>query len=327
MRQLAMDGENPIAERKWSREPIPTFREAAKTVHAEHKSSWRNAKHQAQWINTLKTYAFPQLGDLPVSAIGSADVVEALSPIWLKKPETAKRVRQRIGTVLDWAKAKGYRDTENPVRAVLRALPKPPRAEKHHASLPYAELPGFLRELRSQDANVSTRLALEFLILTATRTSEVLQATWSEIDLAAKEWTVPAERMKAKREFRVPLTDRALEVLKEARRLGDGAGYVFPGQNTDKPLSQMALLMLLRRMKLKITTHGFRSTFRDWAAEQTNFPREVCESALAHTVKNKTEAAYLRTDQFAKRRKLMDAWSRFAMTTKKAEVLPIKATA
>ena len=326
MRQIAKDGRNPISERQRSRRPIPTFREAAKTVHGEHKASWRNTKHRAQWINTLKTYAFPYLGDLPVNAITSAEVVEALSPIWLEKPETAKRVRQRIGTVLDWAKAKGYRDTDNPVKAVLRALPKPPRREKHHASLPYRDLPDFLEQLRSAEMNGSTRLALEFLILTATRTGEVIGAKWPEIDLLKQEWIIPADRMKANREFRVPLSNRAIKVLREAQAQSSSE-YVFPGQDAGKPLSQMALLMLLRRMKMDITTHGFRSTFRDWAAEQTNFPREICESALAHTVKNKTEAAYLRTDQFAKRRKLMDAWATFSDTKKKADVLPIKATA
>lgn len=312
MRQIAKDGGNPIAERRRTRQAVPTFKEAAERVHSEHESSWRNAKHRAQWINTLKTYAFPLLGDLPVNVIDSAEVVEVLSPIWLPKHETARRVRQRIGTVLDWAKAKGYRDTENPVRSVLRALPRSPKLVKHHASLPYRQMPNFVQSLRETESDSSTRLALEFLILTATRTSEVLKATWAEIDLSEKVWSIPADRMKARREFRIPLSARAIQVLKETRPLSNGEGYIFPGKQAGKPLSQMALLMLIRRMKLEITTHGFRSTFRDWAAEQTNFPREICEAALAHSLKDKTEAAYLRTDQFGKRRHLMTAWSRYS---------------
>ncbi len=326
MRRIAKSGGNPLAERRKSLRKIPTFGEAAEAVHAAHKSSWKNAKHQAQWINTLRTYAFPFFGDLRIDLVTSAEVVEALTPIWLEKPETAKRVRQRIGAVLDWAKANGYRDAENPISSVLRALPKPSKAINHHASMPYQGLPEFLIDLRESNSSISSRLALEFLILTATRTGEVLRAEWTEIDLQGKEWTIPAARMKAGKDFRVPLSDRAVSILEEAKTLGSSR-FVFPGQRSNKPLSQMALLMLLRRLGADVTTHGFRSTFRNWSAEQTNFPREICESALAHTVKSKTEAAYLRTDQFAKRRKLMDAWERYATTPKKAEVIHIRTSA
>ncbi len=314
MRQIARIGGNPIADRNNARVPTPTFADASKTVHEEHKASWKNAKHQAQWITTLEHYAFPRLGNLPVDRIGTAEVVETLLPIWLSKPETARRLRQRIGTVLDWAKAKGYREHENPVTGVLRGLPKQSKQGRHHASLPYPELPSFLTSLRAQTSN-SSILALEFLILTATRTSEVLLAHWNEIDLASREWNIPAERMKAKRDFRVPLSDRAIVILEKALSLRTSSDFVFPGNRTGKPLSQMALLMILRRMQASVTAHGFRSTFRNWAAERTNFAREVCESALAHTVQNKTEAAYLRTDLLAKRRRLMDAWSNFATQT------------
>ena len=326
MGQIARKGGDPLEERRKRLVQCPTFREAAKRVHAEHSGSWKNAKHAAQWINTLDTYVFPRFGKLPVDKVGTADVIGALTPIWLTEQETARRVRQRIGTVLDWAKAKGYRNDENPVRSVTKALPKQLKSHSHHASLPYSEVSDFLTALRVSDSGASARLAFEFLILTAARTSEVILAQWVEIDLDEREWTIPAERMKARKEHRVPLSKRALEILTEARKLNDGKGLVFEGRKPGEPLSQMAFLMILRRMGKNITAHGFRSTFRDWAAEQTNFPREVCEAALAHTVNNKVEAAYFRSDLFEKRRKLMKAWSEYS-TTKRAEVLPLRASA
>lgn len=325
MKNVARKGGDPLAQRRKQNIHSPIFRDAADIVHKEHSASWRNKKHAAQWIKTLETYAFPYLGHLPVNEIGTAEVKAALTPIWLTKPETARRVRQRIGTVLDWAKASGHRTGENPIRSVTKGLPQQSKSERHHASLPYAELPSFLVTLRESDADQNVRLAFEFLILTATRTSEVINATWDEINMESAEWVIPASRMKAGKVFRVPLSDRAVEILAQAKELTGDRGYIFSGRKSGEPLSQMAFLMLLRRMGTSITAHGFRSTFRDWAAERTNFPREICEAALAHSLKDKTEAAYLRTDQFDKRRKLMTTWANFATTPSRAPVLNLKA--
>jgi integrase len=228
-------------------------------------------------------------------------------------------VRQRIGTVLDWAKAAGFRSGDNPVAGVAKGLPKQTDRGDHHAALPYEDVPSFVQRLRGSDNGEVVRLAFEFLILTASRTSEVLEAKWSEFDLQQRVWTLPANRMKAGRTHRVPLVKRTLEILDRAKETGGGSEYVFPGRDGSKPLSNMVFLMALRRMKLDITAHGFRSSFRDWAAEQTNFPREVCEAALAHSVENKVEAAYRRGDLFRKRRELMTAWADFAASPGKHE--------
>jgi integrase len=301
-RKLAREGGDPFAERRKTRAVVPTFAEAAEKVHAEHKASWKNPKHAAQWLTTLKTYAIPVIGERRVDQIGTPDILKVLSPIWLTKPETARRVRQRVGTVLDWAKAAGFQTGDNPVVGVAKGLPKQTDRDEHHAALPYEEVPAFVQSLRASDNGEVVRLAFEFLILTASRTSEVLGAKWSEVDLQQRIWTVPASRMKAGRTHRVPLVERTLEILKRAKEIGGRSDYVFPSRAEAKPLSNMAFLMTLRRMKLDITAHGFRSSFRDWAAEQTNFPREVCEAALAHAVENKVEAAYRRGDLFEKRR-------------------------
>ncbi|MCP4781237.1 MAG: integrase arm-type DNA-binding domain-containing protein [Hyphomicrobium sp.] len=303
--KIAKAGGDPVTERK-AKAGVPTFAEAARSVHAEHAAAWRNEKHTDQWINTLVTYVFPTLGERRVDQIDTPDVLKVLSPIWLKKPETARRVKQRIGTVLDWAKAAGFRSGDNIVHGVSKGLPRQPERRRHHATLPYAEVPAFVRTLRASDSNEPTKLAFEFLILTAARTNEVLQALWSEVEDGV--WTIPAERMKARREHRVPLSPRCLAILRRATQLSDGGEYVFCGRSAEKTLSNMALLMVLRRMDLDVTVHGFRSAFRDWAAECTNFTREVCEMALAHTIKDKAEAAYRRGDLLEKRRELMAAW-------------------
>jgi integrase len=304
---------------------MPTFKEAATIVHEEHSATWKNKKHAAQWINTLKKYAFPFFGDRPVDQVGTPEVLKALSQIWLTKPETARRVRQRIGTVLDWAKAAGHRSGDNPINGIAKGLPKQPKKQKHHAALPYSKVNLFINELGKADANESTRLAFEFLILTATRTSEVILAEWSEIDLAGKAWTIPANRMKVGNIFRVPLSDRCIELLEQAKKISDGGVYVFPGRSEKRPLSSMVFLMVIRRIGMDITAHGFRSTFRDWAAERTNFSRDVCEMALAHTVSDKVEAAYLRGDLFDKRRQLMDTWAAFVRTDTSADVITLRA--
>jgi integrase len=305
---------------------MPTFSEAAKIVHEEHQSTWKNKKHAAQWIKTLETYAYPVLKDTPVCDIGSPEVQAVLSPIWLAKPETARRVRQRIGTVLDWAKVAGHRTGDNPITGVSKGLPTQPKAQQHFAALPYGKLPTFVRELRGSNSGKLTRLALEFLILTATRTSEVLLANWYEIDLETKSWTIPAERMKAGKPFRVPLSPRCIALLREVREMSGQDGLLFPGQKPGKPLSNNIFLITLRRMGKKCTGHGFRSTFRDWAAEKTNFSRQVCEMALAHTVADKTEAAYLRGDLFDKRRELMDTWADYVTTDPDAKVVTLRAS-
>lgn len=311
MRKLARAGGDPLAERRRERRAVPTFEEAADIVHAEHAPGWKSPKHAAQWKNTLREYAFPVLGRMRVDHIDAPDVLKVLAPIWLAKPETARRVRQRIGTVMDWAKAAGHRRSGNPVDGIEKGLPRQPDRSDHHDALPYSAVPGFIGDLRTADAGTSVRLAFEFLILTAARTGEVVAARWSEIDPEARLWTIPAERMKAGREHKVPLADRCLDILAEARKLSDGTGYVFPGRSPGKPLSNMVFLMALRRMEVPVTAHGFRSSFRDWASERTNFPREVCEMALAHVVDNKTEAAYRRGDLLEKRRQLMATWAGF----------------
>jgi integrase len=310
-RAMARNDEDPLAEKRRARKVVPTFRVAAETVHKEHAKAWKNAKHGDQWINTLRAYAYPAFGDRRVDQIDTPEILKALSPIWLTKQETARRVRQRIGTVLDWAKAAGFRSGNNPVEEISKALPRQSERKGHHAAMPHADVPAFMRKLRHDDAATIPDLAFEFLILTAARTGEVLEARWNEIDLEQGAWTIPASRMKAGREHRVPLEPRSLELLQQAKLLAAGSELVFPGRSYDKPMSNMVWLMTMRRLKSPYTVHGFRSAFRDWASERTNFPREICEAALAHIVKDKTEAAYRRGDLFEKRRELMATWAMF----------------
>jgi integrase len=295
-----------------------TFKECAEAHITSHREGWRNAKHAGQWAATLATYAYPVMGALPVQAVDTGLVLKVLRPIWTAKPETASRVRGRLESILDFAKVSGYREGENPARwrghldKLLPAHSKVRQVE-HHAALPYAELPAFLASLREQEG-IAPR-ALEFLILVAGRTGEVIGARWTEIDLLDKTWTVPAARMKAKREHRVPLPARALAILDEMRSARDGNNddaFVFPGAKAGKPLSNMALLMLLRRLgRDDLTAHGFRATFKTWASERTSFQNEIVEASLAHTIGGKVEQAYRRGDMFEKRRKLLAAWATF----------------
>ena len=315
LRRIARSGGDPLEQRRREKRAVPTFEEAARRVHAEHSPSWKNAKHSAQWLSTLEDYVFPTMGRERVDYVEAPHILKALSPIWLSRPETARRIRQRIGVILDWAKTAGFRQTQNPINGIEKGLPKQTDRTRHHKAMPYDEVPAFIKKLQGIDASESIRLAFEFLILTATRTSEVIQATWDEIDETGKIWVIPVERMKARREHRVPLSARCRDILANARKLSDGKGYIFPGRSSDRPLSNMAFLMTLRRMNVAVTAHGFRSTFRDWAAERTNYPREVCEQALAHSLHDKTEAAYRRGDLFEKRKQLMAAWSSFATST------------
>lgn len=316
LRRMARAGGDPLAERRRERRVVPTFREAAKAYHQTRAAGFRSQKHSAQWLASLATDVFPVFGDRPVSAIDSADVLRALTSIWNTKPETARRLRQRIRGVFDWARASGHRSGDNPVDGIAQVLPKHKGTAKHHAALPYAKVPAFLDQLRASDAGESTKLAFEFLVLTAARTSEVLGARWAEIDREAGVWAVPADRIKAGREHRVPLSARCLEILDRAADIADGGPFVFPGRNPAVPLSNMVFLMLLRRLgRNDITAHGFRSSFRDWAAERTNAPRDAVEACLAHVVKNKAEAAYLRSTLFDQRRDLMGRWARAATET------------
>ncbi len=287
-----------------------TFKAAAEAYMAANEGSWRNDKHRQQWKNTLTTYAYPFIGDLPVASITTAHVLQILEPIWKEKAETASRLRGRIETVLDAAKARGYRDGENPARwrgHIAQILPARARLTRgHHKALPYEDVPAFVARLRERAAVAAS--ALEFTILTGARSGEVIGASWAEVDLDKAIWTVPAKRMKAGKEHRVPLTARAVEILTETQKLG--SEWLFPAVKGGK-LSGMAMTMLLRRMDVAVTVHGFRSAFRDWAAECSAFPHEVAEMALAHTIENKVERAYRRGDLFDKRRRLMDDWAAY----------------
>jgi len=310
IRRLARKGIDPAAERR--RTVVPTFKSAAQSVHGEHRPTWKNAKHAAQWLATLEQYVFPAIGAKPVSVIDGPMVRDVLLPIWLELPETARRVRQRIGAVLDWASAKGYRTGENPVRSIARGLPKQPKERGHFAAMAFAEVPAFIERLRASGTSEPARLAFEWMILTATRTSETLNARWSEINAEGKTWKIPADRMKARLEHVVPLPARCLEILHRAKELHSGQGdFVFESK-PGSPFSNMVFLSALKRMgeRGKVTAHGFRSAFKDWATESTSFPNIVSEAALAHAVRDKTEAAYRRGDLLEKRRELMTAWAR-----------------
>jgi integrase len=310
-RRIARQGGDPLAEKRHARRLVPSFEEAAQSVHRDRSAAWHNSKHSAQWLSTLSQYAFPVFGSRRVDHIDTPDVLRVLSPIWLTKPETARRVRQRIGTVLDWSKAAGFRSGDNPVESVSLGLPKQPDRAGHHAALAYPDVPAFVARLRDSRISEPGKLAFEFLILTATRTNEVLGARWAEIDFDSATWTIPAERTKISRPHRVPLSLRSVQILDRAREFSANGTLVFPGRHSDTPMSNMVFLMALRRMGVNATAHGFRSAFRDWAAECTSYPHEVCEMALAHTIKSKTEAAYRRGDLFDKRRNLMEEWSSF----------------
>jgi integrase len=324
-RRKRHDGIDPIEARRAERirqrleaAKAITFKQCAESYIASQRAGWRNVKHKYQWNQTLEQFVYPQIGSLPVQAVNTTLVLKVLEPIWTTKPETASRVRQRIENILDSAKARGYRDGENPARwrgHLDKVLPARSRVREveHLAALRYAELPAFLSDLQTRPA-VAAR-ALEFLILTAARTGEVIGARWNEIDVLDKVWTVPAARMKAHREHRVPLSPRALGILTEmqaARQAEDRNSYVFSGPRPGTPLSNMALLMLLRRMGVRdLTVHGFRATFKTWASERTSFQNELAEAALAHIIGDKVEQAYRRGDLFQKRRRLMQQWATY----------------
>ena len=327
-RQVLLDGFDPIDVKHEARKAARleraravTFKQCADDYVMAHSGAWKNVKHKGQWQATLDTYAHPLIGDLPVASIDTTLILKILRPIWQDKPETASRLRGRIERILSWATVQHFRHGDNPARwrghldALLPAKAKV-RAVKHPPALPFAELPSFMAELRNRES-LSAR-ALEFTILTASRTGEAIGARWNEIDTKAKVWTIPPERMKAGRPHRVPLSNRVLAILETLPR--DRSGFVFPGASAGKPMSNMAMLELLRGMNGDgLTVHGFRSTFSDWARERTNYPRDVIETALAHTIKDKSEAAYRRGDALEKRRRLMEEWARYCSS-------PVQAT-
>lgn len=289
---------------------IPTFKDAAAKVMVAHRKTWRNEKHEKQWLRTLEVYVFPHFGNVAVNEITGPMIRNALAEIWLAKPETARRVRQRIGAVLDWSYASGYRDSEAPMRALSKGLPRQPKKDGHFAAMPYDKVPSFIVSLRSRES--FSRLALEFAILTAGRSGEVRGATWDEFDLEAKLWTLPKGRMKAAREHVVPLCARAIRIVERCAELRvRGCPIVFPGIRGNQPLSDMTLTKLLKEMRQPYTAHGFRSAFRDWVSEETEHPGDVAEAALAHVIANKTEAAYRRGNLLEKRRRLMDDWAAY----------------
>ena len=338
-RKSLSDGIDPIEarrgtllERRLAAAKVITFDKAAEGFIEANESGWRSAKHGEQWRNTLTTYASPVIGDLPVSTITTALVMKILQPIWSTKTETATRVRGRIEKVLDWAKVQGYRSGDNPAAwkgNLAEALPKPSKVANagHHAALPWVEMGTFMHDLRAMHGAGS--LATQLIILTATRTSEVIESTWDEFDLEAGLWTIPKERMKGFREHRVPLSPQALAVLATIKVDNKPSPFVFPSAKPDRAISNMTCLAVLKRMgRSDLTVHGFRSTFRDWAAESTAYPRDVCEMALAHAIEDKVEAAYRRGELLAKRTRLMSEWATFCDTIRgDGEVVPINRVA
>lgn len=301
---------------------IPNFEEVARQVHIERLPTWKNAKHAAQFITTLETYAFPKIGRLPIDTIGQPEVLAVLSPIWTEKHETARRLAQRIKTVLDVARSKGFREGENPVTAIRDGgvLPKVKAKPKHHKAMDWRDVPAFFAELQGRPAMAAK--ALMFTCLSGSRTGEVLGLRWEEIDFEENVWTCPEERMKAGEEHRVPLTEEMLAIIEPLKAMQ--SEYVFEGQKRHRPLSNMAMLMLLRRMRIEgVTVHGFRSTFRDWASEVANAPREVAEMSLSHRIGSDVERAYARSDLLAKRRVLMERWCGYAAQSG-GKVVPLK---
>ena len=305
-RRLARRGGDPLAHK--NRAKVPTFEQAVEKVIALHRESWKDGGKTANlWQATLREYAYPHIGEKRVDAVTTADVMQILTPIWVQKYETARKVRRRIGTVMKWSIAQRHR-TDNPAgESITAALPKQHRPVRHSPAVPHGEVADAIRVVRASAAWLGTKLAFELLVLTATRSGEVRLATWDEIDIDMRVWTVPAARTKTGREHRVPLSDRAVEILNEAIALGDGTGLVFPSQR-GKALSDMTISKLIKEQGIAAVPHGFRSSFRDWCAE-TGQSRELAEAALGHAVKNQTEAAYNRTTLFDLRRNLMEKWS------------------
>ena len=308
-RKLAREGGDPLAEKRRT-EGVPSFAEAAERVVEQKKSGWRSSDYGFEWISSLRRYAFLRIAKMPVSEVNSADVLEILTPIWHLKPVTARLVHQRIHAVLEWAVAMEFR-IDNPCGRVVPVLGTQHDVVQHMRALPHREVPAAIERVRASNARPVVKLALEFLVLTAARWGEVRGAVWTEIDWDEGVWTISTTRMKAKREHRVPLCGRAMEILDAVRTLREGISPLVFTHRRGKPLIDMELRRLLKKQKIAAVPHGFRSSFRDWAAEETDHPREVIEAALAHVVQNKVEAAYRRTDLFERRRILMGDWARY----------------
>lgn len=314
-KRTVLGGGDPLKAKRMER-AIPSFKEAAYKVFELNKPTWRNPKHASQFINTIETYAVPKLGHLKVSDITPADVMAVLTPFWTDKQETARRVKQRLSLIFKWAVAQGYRDFD-PAQNVAEALPKQTKVKKHRKALHYSEVSDCITAVQNSKAADATKLALELLILTALRSGEIRNACWEEFELESCPssphpiWRIPADRMKAKREHIVPLSNRALAILEAAKRLSDGTGLVFPGTRPGKTLSDMTLSKLVKELGYDADVHGFRTSFKTWAQEQTDFENEVSEMALAHMIRNKAEAAYARSNYLEKRRKMMEEWSTY----------------
>ena len=322
-RKVARDGGDPLADKR--RGKAPTFRKAAEATFEANRGRWRNDKTAKTWHQQLERHAFAILGDLPVNRIGREHVLRVLSPIWTTRPEVARKLRSRLRAVLAWAQAHGHVE-HNIVDAVAAALPPQPAVAAHYAALPFEQVPDTLRTVdANRRASVVARAVFRFMVLTACRVGEVRGATWNEIDMDAATWTIPAERMKAKREHRVPLSDAALAVLEDVLPLRDASELVFPSPSkAGRPLSNMTITKLLRDAKIEAVPHGFRTSFRTWAAEQTNADHAVMELCLAHQVGNAVERAYARSDLFAKRRRLMEQWAAFLTDAAPAKVVSFK---
>jgi integrase len=334
IRTMVAEGHDPLAAKEAAK-VAPTFKVLAAEVLETLKPGWRNAKHAHQWLRTLETFAFPIIGDKPVDAIDTQDLLAILQPIWLSRHETARRVRQRLAAVLDYGFSQGWRPAETPMRAISRGLPKRSKPIQHYEAMPYEDVAAFMAELRSQRHGMGA-VALEALILTACRSGDIRGATWEEVDLDAKLWSIPASRMKRPRPHVIPLSDAAVDAFRRALalRTGDEA-LCFPGiartratatQPTGvKPLSDASLKAVLTRMGRTALPHGFRSTFKDWASEVARYPNELSEAALAHAIKDKTEAAYRRGDLLERRREMMDAWAAWCDAKTGENVVPIAA--
>ena len=319
-RKLARSGGDPLADKRRV-QGVPTFAEAARSVVEQKRDGWRGPRHAHDWLRSLERYAFPRIGKRPVSEVNSADVLEILTPIWHKKAETARAVRQRVRMVLEWSIAMNLRN-DNPCDRIGPVLGPQNAIVTHRLALPHGEVAAAVETARtSGSAAPAVRLAFEFLVLTAARSAEVRLATWDEMDVAGRVWTIAAERMKAKREHRVPLCGRAVEVLEAARAVGDGSGLVFP-MRSGRPIAASTLPKMLQYLGISAVPHGFRSSFRDWAAERTDHPREVIEAALAHVVPKKVEAAYARSDLFERRWLLMDDWAAYLDGERRVENSP-----
>jgi integrase len=318
---LVSEGIDPIEDKKQD-SVIPKFEVAARKVYEDNRPTWRNAKHAAQFITTLETYAFPVIGSMSVKEINSSHILRILSPIWVTKAETAKRVRQRLSTVLKYCVAQQWRTDDPADIAIVKALPYLKKKVQHRKSISYNDVANFIETVSKSSAGLSTKLGLEFLILTATRSGEVRNARWNEIKGSL--WIIPEERMKAGIEHRVPLSNRCKEILEQAKNINRGSEYIFEGTKPDKPLSENTFNKLMKELGLEVHAHGFRTSFRTWTQEKTHYPNEVAEAALAHSFKDSAESAYARSDLLEKRAEMMEAWAQF-ISKDASEIVQIRA--